>query len=175
MSIKPILLAVAVTLIASGQDDLSSVHEREKAFAKALDSNDKPSLLALTDNQFHVYLTCGSAVRNFSTNISRQDWMDDLSKLPKYSYQNALSNVRFSHIRNREHEVQPDSSRAEVTSDEFWIFRSANGGPLKEHFTATDTWSKLNGTWKLTGRIYAAHPCTDDPFPKLIKPAAPAP
>ncbi len=156
------LLAIVVVLICSGHDDSPSVREREKAFAKALESRDKASLLALTGEEFHVSLTCGSEVRNFSANIPRQEWIDNLSKLPKYSYQIAISKVRFLHSYDSRHEFQVDSSMAEVTSDEFWIIRSASGTRVKEHFTATDSWFKINGTWKITGRIYAAHPCPND-------------
>jgi hypothetical protein len=73
-------MVVAAKLVI-GRDDSSSVREQEDALAKALNAKDKIGLLTLTENLFHVSWECGSAVRNFSANVLRQDWIDDVSQL----------------------------------------------------------------------------------------------
>lgn len=149
-----ILLLGVMARLAAADDESSLVREREDALAKALNARDKVILSTLMDKDFSLHLTCGSAVRNFSTEVRREDWIDDLIHLRIDSYAAVISKVHL--VRG---------SLASVTLDESWTVHSPRGSRIEKRFRTTDTWFKLQGTWKLTGRISAPYPrdCTDGP------------
>ncbi len=169
MLIRPFFPIVVAALMGGGHEDSLSVREQENAFAKAVKSKDRLALSALMAGDFHVFLRCGSVEQSLSTDIPRQDWLNDLRNLATVSYKATVSKVRLLHTSTRSsdgavHEL-PDSSMASATVDEFWTIRLPRGGQVERHFSTEDTWLKLQGTWKLAGRIvYLPHPCADDPY-----------
>jgi hypothetical protein len=161
---RSIFLVVVLAKLVSGRDEASSVREREDALAKALNARDKVGLLTLTDKDFHVDWKCGSVVRSFSTVVPREDWIDNVIQLRIDSYEAKISKVRLLRVRRADHESPSNDSMADVTVDEFWTIHSPRGSRIEKRFLTKDTWVKLQGTWKLAVRIYAPHPCPDDPY-----------
>jgi hypothetical protein len=124
---RSIFLMVVAAKLVIGRDDSSSVREQEDALAKALNAKNKIGLLTLTDNLFHVSWECGSAVRNFSTNVLRQDWIDDVSQLRIDSYKANISEVRFVRALRLDKDTQSNKSIADLTVSEFWTIQFASG------------------------------------------------
>jgi hypothetical protein len=117
---KSIFLLVVMAKLASGRDDLSSVRAQEDALAKAVNTKDKAGLLTLTDKLFHVSWECGSAVRNFTADVLRQDWINDVSQLRANSYKANISDVHFVRALGvANNDARTNKSMASVTVNEF--------------------------------------------------------
>lgn len=158
-----LLLAIAAKLIAADKGTLL-VREREDLLSKALKAKDKVVLSVLMDRDFSFHLTCGMAVRSFSTEVRRDDWVDDLSHLRIDSYATAISKVNLIHGRRPNSEYkEAEASIASVDLNDSWVIRSSSGSRIEKHFHTTDTWIKRQGTWKLAGRISEPNPnnCAD--------------
>jgi hypothetical protein len=146
------LLVIVATLLTAGEDS-STIREREDALARAVKAKDKVVLATLTNKGFQASWTCGSAARSFSAVSLREDWIDRLIRLRIYSYKAVISKIDLA----KPHE-------AFVELDEFWVVRSPRAARIEKHLRTLDTWFKLQGEWKLVGRLSAPYPrdCPDD-------------
>jgi hypothetical protein len=146
------LLVIVAKLLSAG-DNSSILREREDALARAVRAKDKEVLSTLTNQGFRVSWTCGSAARSFGAESPREAWIDDLIRLRIYSYEAVISKIRL---------VKRDEAFVEL--DEFWTVRSPRGGRIEKRFRTSDAWFKLQGDWKLVGRISAPYPrdCPDE-------------
>ncbi len=140
-----LFILLAKLLPADGESWL--VREQENAFIKALKAKDKAALLTLTDKNFHVSLTIGSAVRYVSTDVGREDWIEDVTGSQIDAYQAVILKM-------------PLVSRNQVfvAVDEAWTLRSAGGSRIEKRFSTQDSWIKVQGTWKLAGRLSHSDP-----------------
>ncbi len=86
------ILMVMAKLVTAG-DESGLVRERENAVAKALIAKDKVALSTLTDKDFNFHWRDGSAFRNVSTELGREDWIDELIRLRIASYEAVISKV----------------------------------------------------------------------------------
>ena len=140
--------------LALSSDDVALVRGREGALAAAIKTNDENVLLSLTDEDFHVSWSYGSAIRNVRTDVSRQEWIKGLGHLRIESYK-----VETGSLQPAE---RPGTSRtpssAYVRLSEFWILRSPQGRRIEKRFDTVDLWIERQGAWKLASRL-----CQSDP------------
>lgn len=139
---RTVFLSMAIAKLIACADGSQIIRQSEAALAKALNTKDTAILTALTDQGFHVYWTAGSAVRHTSAEMVREEWIHRMTQLPIASYTATISNINL---------VRRDEALVDV--DECWNLRSPQGSRIRRCFHTRDTWLKLQGVWKLTGRI----------------------
>jgi hypothetical protein len=122
-------------------DESSLIRAREHALAKALNAKDRVMLSTLTYKNFHIYWTAISIERFFTVDERSDDWINDLIRLRIDDYEAKISEITL-----------PSSEQAFVTLDESWSIHSPQGSRIEKRFATTDSWFKLQGTWKLVQR-----------------------
>ncbi len=137
---RTVMLVLATVSIAA--NDLSVIRKSEETLANALKRRDEAVLLALTDKDFHYDWTEGSAIRSVSTVLNREQWIHNLMRLRLESYEAVISNIDV---------VKDDEVFVEL--NERWTIRSHQSSRSEKRIRTRDTWLKMQGTWKLTGRI----------------------
>jgi hypothetical protein len=140
--------------LAFGSDDLDSVRDREYAVAAAITVNDESVLSSMTDRDFHLSWSYGSAVRNTRTDISRQEWMEGLGHVPIQSYAIKIESVNASGGPA----MSEKPVAAYVRLNEFWVLRSPRGRRIEKRVQTLDLWVKRDGSWRLAARL-----CQSDP------------
>jgi hypothetical protein len=131
--------------------DVSSVRQQEALLAHALRTADKSTLLRLTDAQLHVVLQCSSAVKAFSTDMSREDWIDIVAQARTATYNARVGEIRLVPRRNTQTHQEEDFSTASIVET---ISLSTRDGAVEKHLFAWDMWVKRDETWKLANRTY---------------------
>lgn len=152
----PVLLIAA---FASGQADTTSIRSQEAALTTAIRTRDKAALTLLTDANLHVSWDCGSVVKNFHAELSRDEWLDDVSRLKINSYLTKISKIHFT----ARGPLKYDTAAQADVAEHLQIRLPQGRGTLNKNLIATDAWVKRGSTWKLAVRIYRTVPCQDGP------------
>lgn len=146
---KLVLPALLGARLVTASDALASINQRENALADAVRSENKALLSTLTDKDFHVSWNQGTAIRSLETDMSRQNWIDDLSHLWIESYEIEISKVQRADKGGRN---RPPLA-AYVTLTEFWTVVSAGGRRIDKRVESFDLWVRQQGDWKLASRL----------------------
>jgi hypothetical protein len=147
------LLAVAAVL-ASEREEAASIRAQEVALAQALSTRDKVALLRITAGMRHVSWDCGSVVKNFHTELSREEWIEGVSRLQIESYQARVDQIRWLRAFGADHNPVKELSIAVVSLGEHFTIHSSRGQRIERRFPVRDDWAKVDGNWKLTARWY---------------------
>lgn len=142
-----VLLAIAS--LSSTPDGIAVIRDNEHALAAAISTHDKKVLSSLTDSNFRLSWSYGSAIRNVRVGMSRQEWMDSIDHLAVEAYKVEIK--RTSWVEKQRPNGPPASARVELT--EFWILRSPRGGRIAKRVETFDFWIKNQGTWRLESRL----------------------
>jgi hypothetical protein len=147
MSSKIIVLFVLALRPVTAADESLSVRNQEAALAKAMYSKDETALLSLTDKDFSLHLSCGWAVKNYSADVLREQWIVGLKSLRGASYKASIDKVELGR-----------GSSAQVTIHESWVVVEPHGNKVRERFITNDLWVKFSGSWKLVSRLRSPSP-----------------
>ena len=139
-----LLAAGAATLVA--EDAMVAIRAQEYTLTKALAAKDKTAVLELTDKDFRIDWTEHSPERFFNTEIGREDWIDNLTRLRIQLYRATVSKISVTR------------EQATVKLNECWQIRSSTSGRIEKRFSTTDIWLRREGTWKLMRRYSQATP-----------------
>src|SRR5947209_20585216 len=88
-------------------------------------------------------------MRSFHTDVSRQDWMDNLSHLRIESYEIEIST---GHRADKGVRDQAPSG-AYVTLTEFWTLLSPGGRRIEKRVESVDLWVRQQSVWKQVSRL----------------------
>lgn len=151
---KMIVLVVLAPVFLAAADESLSVRSQETALAKAEYSKDGPALLSLTDKDFGLHLSCGWAVKNYSADVSREQWIAGLKSLRATFYKASIDRLRVGRLS------------AQVMIRESWVVVGPHGNKVHERFITNDLWVNFSGSWKLASRITSPSPrdCKNAPF-----------
>ncbi len=144
--------------LVTASDELSLVRGREDALANAVNTKNKAVLSMLTDRNFHLSWSYGSAIRNFSTDMSREEWINSLNQLRIESYEIEISKVYWAGRKTARPSARlpvPSGAplSAYVTLHEFWTLLSPRGQRIEKRVETLDWWIKQQGDWKLASRL----------------------
>ncbi len=144
-----VFAALLTAKLVAASDELISIRQREHAFADAVRSQNRAILSELTDKNFHVSWKQGTVIRNLETDVSRQTWIDDVSRLRIQSYEIEVSKVQLADKGGREGPVLA----VYVNLTEFWTVVSAKGRRIDQRVESLDFWVRQQGGWKLGSRL----------------------
>ena len=153
-----VLQLLVLTKLITASDELVIVREREDTLANAVNAKDKAVLSTLTDKDFHLSWSYGSAIRNFRTDVSRDEWLEDVSNLRIESYEVEISRIYWTGRKAARPSTRlPGSSEspfaAYVTLREFWTLLSPRGRRIEKRVETVDIWIKQRNVWKLSSRL----------------------
>lgn len=156
-----------LTHLVGASNDLAPLRQQESALADAVKAKDRVALSLLTDRNFHVDWTSGSAFRNVRINMSREDWVNGLGRLRIASYKIEISSVNLTDSKA----TSPLSKQltrpplgSTVKLNEFWTLLLPGGRVIEKRVNTIDVWVKQDGVWKLAVRLCQSDAQT--PFPQ---------
>ena len=88
---------------------------------RAIAKSDTATLLRLTDRDFHVFYSYGSAFQNFTQDIEREQWIASVSSRRLESYAIDISGVRTA-----------GPNAVYVSLNELLTIRSPDGGHIQQ-------------------------------------------
>jgi hypothetical protein len=146
-----ILPMLIIAHLANARNERALVREQEEVLVRAVNARNKAALSALTDKNFHLSWSSGSALQNFRTEMSREEWLDRLRQLRVASYQIKISEVSWAERKTKPSTEAPLA--VYVTLQEFWILLSLQGQRIEKQVKTLDFWMQQQGAWKLVTRL----------------------
>lgn len=141
------LYPLLVASLATASDDLATIHRQEDALADAINSHNKAVLYTLTSKDFHVSWNYGSVVEEFQTDLTRGDWINQITSLQVASYDLDIKRLD-----------RAGPAGVQVILDEFITLRSPRGRTIQKRVRSTDIWMRQEDIWKLVTRLCHSEP-----------------
>jgi len=129
-------------LVIATSDEFTAVGAEENALVRAIRTRDRALLLRLTDPDFHVSWSYGSAILMVRGELSREQWIANLSSPQVAGYAMEISGLR---------KAGQDAVYANLK--ELLTVRSADGASIQRRIDSIDMWRKQQNRWELVSRL----------------------